>query len=198
MKRFIDLLIMNFRKSVLPIIILVIVTVLVQVGLYNLMFSYDDRYENYRVHQGSTVAYALPVEFLDDNEVNRWNVVGFISLTAGIFLVSFCSREKEENYMVLRNLPVRRCLLWMAKFTQLTLCLVLVYLANYAALFLQYLIYTLKVKEEYRELFVFWWNNKTCSTFFSELIILIAIALLISVIYSNKHYKISKIRKGGK
>ena len=100
--------------------------------------------------------------------------------------------------MVIRNLPVRRSVLWLAKFIQLGLSLVLVYLANYAALFIQYIIYQSKVEEEYRALFAFWWNNKVCSTFFGELIALIVLALIISVIYSIKHYSIRRIKEGGK
>ena len=115
-----------------------------------------------------------------------------------ILIVCFCSREKAENSMAIRNLPVRRSVLWFAKFTQLTLALALVYLSNYAALFLQYLIYTLRVKEEYRELFTFWWNNETVSTFFGEFVVLIVISLIISVFYSAKHYTIIRVKKGGK
>lgn len=198
MKKYMNLLILNFRKSVLPIIILTVVTVVVQVCMYNLALTHDDVYENYTLREGLTSGYASPVEFLGNGRVERWNVAGLVSLTAGVLLVCFLSREKAENSMVIRNLPVRRSLLWFAKFTQLTLSLALVYLSNYAALLLQYLIYTLRVKEEYRELFVFWWNNETVSTFFGEFVVLIAVALIISVFYSAKHYTINRVKKGGK
>ena len=198
MKKFMYLLIMNFRKSVVPMILLAVITVVAQVCVYNASLSYDDKYENYIRYEGTESTYGNPVEFLDDDREDRWNVVGLISLTSGIFLVCFCSREKEENYMVLRNLPVKRSALWLAKFAQITLSLVLIYLTNYAAMFLQYWVYTLRVKEEYRELFVFWWNNEMEKNFFKGLIVMIVIAFIISLIYSTKHYAINKIKKGGK
>lgn len=198
MKKFLDLLVMNFRKCVLPMIILAVITVVVQVSMYNVALSHDDAYKNYELRKGMASGYAMPVEFLDNDRVDRWNVAGLVSLTAGVLLVCFCGKEKVEHHMVIRNLPVRRSVLWLAKFIQLGLSLALVYLANYAALFIQYIIYQSKVEEEYRALFAFWWNNKVCSTFFGELIALIVLALIISVIYSIKHYSIRRIKEGGK
>ena len=198
MKKFMYLLIMNFRKSIVPMILLAVITVVAQVCVYNASLSYDDKYENSDLYEGTANAYRNPVEFMDDDREDRWNVIGLISLTSGIFLVCFCGREKEENYMVLRNLPVKRGMLWLAKFSQITLSLVLIYLTNYAAMFLQYWVYTLRVKEEYRELFVFWWNNETQKNFFNGLTVTIVIAFIITMIYSIKHYAIYKIKKGGK
>lgn len=198
MKKFMYLLIMNFRKSIVPMILLAVITAAAQVCVYNASLSYDDKYENSVLYEGTANAYRNPVEFMDDDREDRWNVIGLISLTSGIFLVCFCGREKEENYMVLRNLPVKRGMLWLAKFSQITLSLVLIYLTNYAAMFLQYWVYTLRVKEEYRELFVFWWNNETQKNFFNGLTVTIVIAFIITMIYSIKHYAIYKIKKGGK
>ena len=104
MKRFFDLLVMNFRKSVLPIIILSVITIVVQVVMYNVALSNDEAYENYIIRKGMTSAYAMPVEFLDEGRVDRWNVAGLVSLTAGVLLVCFCGKEKEENHMVIRKL----------------------------------------------------------------------------------------------
>ncbi len=202
MKKFADVIIMDFRKILLPIMLLACITVAVQIGVYTFALMGSEAYEEYielgeNVY-GTDVFCTNPVSFIGEGRVERWNVVGLISLIIGIMLTLFCGKETEQNISIIRNLPVNRFVLWLAKFVQVMLSLLLVYCANYTAMFLQYVIYKKMVIEKFRALFVFEWNNSVLETFFMELGVLAVFAIVISVIYSVKNYSIKTKKNGGR
>ena len=187
-----DLLLINFRKSIVPIIILASITVVIQVGMYNLMLTYDDAFESIDTW---TYVCTDAVEFLNDDSVMRFNVTGLVSVVACIMIICFCGKEKEEHRLVIKNLPVKRIVLFLAKFIQVALSIAFIYCVNYAAMFLDYLFYKIRVEEEFRDVFVFYIYNDVAKTFLVELGILLFVALIISFFYALKNYR---IKKGGK
>lgn len=202
MKQFMNVMLMNFRKILLPIIILACVTVVVQVGMYNIFLGQDAAYAVYTAWGdeagNNDVVCTEPVYFMGNEQVNSWNIVGLASLIIAIMLTIFVGKDNEQNIDIIRNLPVKRGVLWLAKLVSVVLPLVFVYCTNYAAMFLNYQIYKAKVIEKFRALFVFYWNNEMVETFLLELLVVIVIALIISVIYSVKYYRIKTSKKGGK
>lgn len=201
MKQFMNVMLMNFRKILLPIMILACLTVVVQVVVYTLGLTQNDAYAayaglGYEAYRGSVIC-TEPVCFMTDLQTDRWNTVGLVSLIIAILFTVFIGKDSEQNISIIRNLPVKRVVLWLAKLVAVVLPLALVYCANYTAMFAQYLIYQNKVIDKFREVFVFYWNNGMTRTFFIELGVLIVIAVVISVFYSVKNYSIKNAKKGG-
>lgn len=202
MKKFTDVIIMNFRKILVPIMLLTFVTIAVQIGVYAFALMENGAYREYS-ELGENVYNAdvlciNPVSFIGEGGIERWNVVGLISLIIGIMLILFCSKETQQNISIIRNLPVNRFILWLAKFVQVILSLLIIYCADYAAIFFQYMIYKKVVIEKFRTLFAFEWNNDLTENFFKGLGILAVIAIVISVIYSVKNYSIKTKKNGGR
>lgn len=208
MKKFGNLVLMNFKRVLMPIIITALSAVGVQVLMYIILLTSGAAYEKYAsfggmeyVESNPTAAICTqPIAFMKDNDIWVWNIVGLISIIVAIMLNIFKGRESEQNNSVLRTLPVSRFKLWAAKFVQVFLSLAFVYCANYAAMFINYGIYSALVHENFRKIFIFDWNNTVTETFFTELTVFLIIALVISIVYSVKKYSLEtpKTKKGVK
>ena len=198
MGKFWEIFVVNFRKSIKPIMFLACVTVVVQLVVYG--FTLRDNY-GYHYYEMATVSsentfctYSIP--FMSDKSMECWNNIGLASLIIGISLIIFFGREKDNSISILRNLPVRRSTLWFAKFAQVSLSILLIYLANYCAMYLQYLFYEETVHEKFRAVFAFAWDNKQLRTFFIEMAVFMVAAVIITILYYKKNYSI-KVSKGG-
>ena len=198
MEKFVNILVVNFRKIILPIIILAVGTVAVQMVVYGFTLRDNYGYEYYEMVDPTmdTVIAQYPIPFMSDKSMECWNNIGLASLIIAIALIIFLGKEKDNSISILRNLPVRRSTLWIAKFIQVSTSILLIYLANYCAMYLQYLYYEKTVHEKFRELFTFAWDNNQLRTFFIELAVFMVVAVIITILYYVKNYSV-KTGKGG-
>mgnify|MGYP003467948481 CR=1 FL=1 len=93
MKRFLNLVITNMANVLMPIIILSLITVIIQVGIYSFnLVTREDYKENVNVMEDADnqeVICKRPVEFITETEEVLFYTLMLITVVAGVFLTGF-------------------------------------------------------------------------------------------------------------
>lgn len=206
MKRFGELVVINFRKITMPVIITSVITLFVQVFMYVVVLFTENRgNEDYPFNERISLwleGYYMPNELCHNpipfyEKVSIWFWIGIVSMTAVIMLVQFKGEEIEKNVSILSMLPVSRGMLWGTKFIQVLLSLICVFCMNYTAMCINYLVYISSVKEGFREIFLFSESNSLMKIFIIELAVVVILSLFISVKHTVKYYLIKTAGKAG-
>ena len=194
MKRFFNLVITNMANAIKPMIILAIITIVVQVGLYSFsLFARDDYKENEQHKhfvEDETYMCEKPVEFLDETYCKLFNIITIITVVVSIMLVESNSRDKDERISVIRLLPVKRSILFRAKAISNGILVIGCYLINIACLGISYILYKIIVREKLRAARLVMIDDRNLMIMLIEVIALIICVLIQATKYSKKAYSI--------
>lgn len=201
MREFFDVLSINFKKIILPIIVLACGTVVLQMIVYGVTLrdNYGYRFYEFVDPVEDSVICEVPIPFMSVKSIECWDNICLASLMVAVALIIIFGMVKDNSVSILRNLPVRRSTLWIAKFTQVSLTILFVLSTNYCSMYLQYLYYENTIHEKFRTLFAFGWGNGMLSDFVFKLVFYMFVATIITIVHCVKNYsvKVTKLRKGG-
>lgn len=194
MKRFLNLVITNMANSLKPMIILAVITIVVQVGLYSFsLFARDDYKENelwMEDIEEEDIICENPVEFLDETYCKLFNVVTIVSVVVSIMLVKSNSREKDNKISIIRLLPVKRSTLFRAKAVSNGILVVGCYFINIACIGISYILYNAILHEKFRAARIRVIDDTNLMIMLIEVIVLIIWVLIQAAGYTKKAYSI--------
>lgn len=194
MKRFFNLVITNMANAIKPMIILAVITIVVQVGLYSFSLLARDDYKENEQHKHFVEAENYmcenPVEFLDETYCKLFNIITIITVVVSIMLVESNSREKDERISVIRLLPVKRSILFRAKVVSNGILVLGCYLINIACFGISYILYKIIVHEKLRAARLVIIDDTNLMIMLIEVIVLIICVLIQVAKYSKKAYSI--------
>lgn len=202
MKRFLNLVITNMANVLMPIIILSLITVIIQVGIYSFnLVTREDYKENVNVMEDADnqeVICKRPVEFITETEEVLFYTLMLITVVAGVFLTGFRIREKNEILSVFRMLPVKRITLFCVSAASNILSVLGIYLVNLTSVALCYIIYNGLVHIKFREAKLDRIDGLAVGEMIMFLIIFTVPAVVMTIVYYKKAYSIKGKKRGDK
>lgn len=194
MKRFFNLVITNMANAIKPMIILAVVTMVIQVGLYSFsLFARDDYKENEKyigfIEEESYIC-EKPIKFIDETYCRLFNTITIITVVVSIMLVGSNSREKDEKISVIRMLPVKRSTLFKAKAVSNGILVIGCYFINISCLGISYILYKIIVIKKLRAARLVIIDDSNMINMLVEIIALIICVLIQAAKYSKKTYSI--------
>ena len=201
MKRFFNLVITNMANVIKPMIILAVITVVVQVFIYNFNLVTGENYKknSYEMdlEDQEDVICASPVEFMTEENELIYYAIMLITINVGVGLIGHKIREKDEKISVFRMLPVKRSTLFFANLVAKLIPAVGIYIINLACVAIFYLIYMAQVPYKFREGKIDRIDGTDIGLMLWYLFVCIAVAVIAAVIHSKKAYAIRGKKRGG-
>lgn len=195
MKRFFKLVITNLANVLKPILILALVTMIVQVGMYNFRLATREDYklnENlFRDADSIDVICEIPVEFMAESDITLFGALMLISIVVSVMLVALRGREKDNKISILRVLPASRGYLFRAKATANSICIVFIYIINLACVGISYLVFETLIPYKFRELGLYRLTESAIYSIINILVACILCGIIIASDYCKKNYTIN-------
>ena len=201
MKRFINLVITNMANVIKPMIILAMVTIVLQVGLYSFnLVTREDYKENVNTmemaDEEDVICYRT-VEFITEKEEIIFYLLMLIIVVTGISVTANKQREKDEKISVLRMLPVKRATLFWSNALANILSVVGIYIVNVGCVGLCYLIYGMLVHDKFMEAGIDRIDGSDLWGMIWYLCTFIVAALVMTGVHSKRVYSIKTKKRGG-
>ncbi|MBQ3061357.1 MAG: hypothetical protein IJD02_02840 [Lachnospiraceae bacterium] len=201
MKRFLNLVITNMANSLKPMIILAVITIVVQVGLYSFNLVTREDYKEIKdametADEEDVICYRT-VEFITDKEEMMFYILMIIIGVSGISLTGNKQREKDGKISVLRMLPAKRATLFWSNALANMLAVVGIYIVNIGCVGLCCLIYGMLVHEKFMEAGIDRIDGSDLWGMIWYLFTFIVSALVMTCVHSKRVYSINAKKRGG-
>ena len=198
MKKFFDLILLYFRKALLPLIILVIVSEIVQVNAYLVGLESQEAYQIYDSYDrdeldDENVVCEEPVLFMQEGDMLTHTLLVIVTRIVGIIMIIYGCKEDSNSLCIYKTMPISKFYLFLAKWIQVLMCLAFITCFNNATYMNLYGKYITMVHEKFRAILqmTYMTGSGTIDIFNSILENFtgnIVLSLIITYFYFRKYY----------